>query len=223
MKIFFVTINYIFFFIAGFTFQANIYAQEADIQQRFEQAKKLIESNCGDCMGGTKKGLEEGIAELSAIMDLGYSDKVKAYKLLAYAYNEMSAVYATPDSDEQKRIRHEINKVYEQLVKLEPNDPKILYDYARYLDDKDAQLSTYRKIVQIEPDNIDARFAFGNLLLERGKVNEGFDQLRETLKRASERELKNYGRRTIELLEKHGRKKEAKNLKSDLERKGMSR
>ena len=68
-------------------------AQEVDPEEYFLRGKKLIEANCGDCMGGTQQGLNEGISELLKSIVYGYKNKVEAYKLLADAYNTVAPVY----------------------------------------------------------------------------------------------------------------------------------
>jgi tetratricopeptide (TPR) repeat protein len=194
-----------------------LYAQDAQIQ--FEKAKELIKQNCADCMGATRQGLENGISSLNESIRSGYKNKKEAYILLRDAYNTMRIVYATPSSEEQRNIRREIKIVNEKLVQIDPNDPKILYEYARYLDDSDAQLQVYEIILKIDPDDVDARFASGKIMIEKGNVNEGIAELRETLRRAKGQEYENYGKRTVEILKQYGHKDDANEIEKKLHQK----
>jgi len=196
----------IFMIIMGFLDRGD--AQETTPEDHFLRAKKLIEANCGDCMGGTKKGLEEGIAELRKAIQLGYKNK-EAYKLLAEAYNEIVIVYSVRGSAEQKSLIDEKKKIYRQLYELDPNDPEILYLYAELFEDDREKLAMYRKLLERDPKHSDARFVMGLLLIKKGQLKQGANEIKEAiLLEQNVLVLNNYISRLIESLNQHGCKLE---------------
>jgi tetratricopeptide (TPR) repeat protein len=188
--------------------------EEVNLQQEFGNAKKLIESNCGDCMGGTKEALEKGIAELIKVIESGYRNELEAYKLLAYAYNEMAAVYLARNPNEKKIVVEKYRKTYQKLIQLAPNDPEILYGYAISLplEDKTVRLKIFQEILRIDPNHKDANYMAGLILIEKGEYDEGIKDLKKALDQLEFDQDLGLAMRAIEILNKHGKKEEANEI-----------
>ena len=182
---------------------------EATPDQRFRQGKQLIEANCGDCMGSTAVGLEVGIAEVLKALEQGYSDRLTAYKLLAGAYGTLGHVFDPPDSDTRRASLDTQRKLAETLVELAPSDVEALQIYAGSLADPKQRLEQYQKILALKPDDPDARFGVGSILLAQGHTAEAVAEFRRAFEAASGGRAETYGQRLMEVLTDLGRRQEA--------------
>src|SRR2546423_27412 len=105
-------------------------------QKQFARGRQLVGSNCVDCMGGSRAGMEEGIREIEAALKAGYPNKKTAYKLLLNAYSEL-ATYTEKDPPAQKAYAEKRSEVLKKLVEISPRDAEILKTYADSLQDPD--------------------------------------------------------------------------------------
>lgn len=211
--------KYIIVILIIMTFSSIGNAQEENAEKHFQLGKKLIEVNCGDCMDATRKGLEDGIAELLKSIEMGYPDKIAVYKLIADAYNTLAFVYAVPDSKEQKEIRNKQIEIYKQILRLDPRNQGILYQYALTYEDTNDQLIALQEVLKINPDHADARFAIGILLVQKGQLEDGIKELKKAVDLADSVRLEVYGNRLVDILIQHGRKKEAEEVSKELQEK----
>jgi tetratricopeptide (TPR) repeat protein len=168
---------------------------EATPDQRFRQGKQLIEANCGDCIGSTAVGLEAGIAEVLKALEQRYPDRLTAYKLLARAYGTLGHVFDPPDSDTRRVSLDTQRKFAEKSVELAPSDIEALQIYADSLDDPKQQIEQYRRILALKPDDPDARFSVGSLLLAQGQTAEAVAEIRRAFEAASGDRAETYGQR----------------------------
>jgi len=141
------------------------FGEETSAEEYFLQGRQLVEGNIGD--GGTQKGLEEGIDALKKALETGYPNVIELYKLLGKAYLVMSHY--------DKSYLKKGQEIYEILLKIAPDDPDVLDDYAsRYLkDNKTRQIEFFRRIIKIDPKRADARYVLGLTLIETGSIDEG--------------------------------------------------
>src|ERR1700682_4098308 len=169
----------------------------------FAEGKKLIEDNCVDCMGGTQKGEEEGIRELETALQAHYAKPVDAYKLLADAYANMSSYVQKNQSDSQA-FQHKEYDVYRKLYELAPDDEQVLMEYGLSLTADKDQIAICRRILSLNPKNIDARFFLGELLVRQDKVKQGVEEMKQALALESDPEgTRNFVQRVIEALSQH--------------------
>ena len=190
--------------------------QEASAEDRFQRGRQFIEANCGDCMGSTRAGLEQGIGEVSKALELGYPDRLAAHRLLAGAYNTLALVFAQPDSKEQKAAFEERRQVYEKILALDPSDVETRYLYATSLRDKAQKMTQLRKVLELQPDHADARFAVGVLLVEDGRTDDGLIELRKAFDLSGGARAEAYGTRLMQILTALGRKQEAEDIAKKL-------
>jgi tetratricopeptide (TPR) repeat protein len=174
----------------------------------FVQGKALIENNCGECLGASQAGVEMGIAKIESALEHGYRDRASALWLLAGAYNSVGVVYAKDGSQEQKRAFASRDERFRQALAIAPNDARILFDYAKVARGAE-QLSILRKVVQLQPDNADAKFSLGILLVQDGQVDEGIPQIKRAVELANPNTAKEYADSTAPLLIERGRKSDA--------------
>src|SRR5205823_3074225 len=147
-----VLITELILFIFFLAIPTSLVAQD-NPEAHFKRGKELIEQNCGDCAGGSGKGLEEGINEVLKAIDLGYRDPKNAYKVLAGAYNTMAIVFSKPRSSEEKELFQRRKQMYEKLVSLDPTDVNALFEYAKALaptDDEETQLVALRNVLRLK-------------------------------------------------------------------------
>ena len=102
--------------------------------QRVEHGRRLVEANCADCAGATRRGLEEGIAELERALAEGHADDIAAYRLIVAALNVLRLVHAAPDSPEQEAIYARQRATYARLLARVPDDAEAHRAYALSLD-----------------------------------------------------------------------------------------
>src|SRR6476646_11470146 len=103
-------------------------------QKEFARGRQLIQSNCVDCMGGGRPGLEQGIRQVEAALKAGYPDKKAAYKLLLNAYSNL-ATYTEKDPTAHQAYAAKQSEALKKLVELSPKDPEVLKEYADSLQD----------------------------------------------------------------------------------------
>ena len=197
---------------------ASTIAAAESAQEHFEKGKQLIESNCADCMGSTKEALKQGVTEVSKALELGYGDKVAAYKLLADAYNTLAVVYSEPGSEEEKIYSTARQDAYLRLIDLDPQNVQFKYEYAINLSDNTKQLAALQDVLKLNPKYPDAHFAIGMLLTRTGQVDEGIVELKKAMQLADTDQAKLFGRRLIDILNGLGRDAEAKQVLEDLKK-----
>jgi len=169
--------------------------EETSAEEYFLQGQQLVEDNSHDHMGATKEGMEKGIDALKKALETGYPNVIEIYKTLGKAYAEMRHY----DESYLKKRR----EIYEILLKIAPDDPDVLDDYASlYLkDDKARQIEFYRRIIKIDPKRADARYVLGLTLIETGSIDEGIKSVVEGIEMESDfRALGNYVKRLISKL-----------------------
>lgn len=86
--------------VASSTTSVKGQVQAKTVQKQFVSGRQLVKSNCIDCTGGTRAGMEEGIRAVEEALQAGYPDQKAAYKLLLNAYDELAPT--------QRRIRQRI-------------------------------------------------------------------------------------------------------------------
>lgn len=197
---------------------ASTIAVAESAQQQFEKGKQLIESNCADCMGSTKEALKLGVAEVSKALDMGYGNKVAAYKLLADAYNTLAVVHSEPGSQEEKIYSAARQDAYLRLIDLDPQNAQFKYEYAINLSDNTKQLAALQDVLKLNPKYADAHFAIGMLLARTGQVDEGIVELKKAVQLADTDQSKKFGRRLIDILNGLGRDEEAKQVLEELKK-----
>lgn len=187
--------------------------QDQIAAQHFVRGKKLIEHNGADSMGSTQQGFEEGIAEVRKAIELGYSDRAAAYKLLANAYNTLALFYAKPDSEEQREALLLRRDALEKLLELRPDDPRIRAEYASVIEDKEMGLAAWRDVVAEEPNDAEARLTLGVHLVQRGQIDEGMSHLRKMVELADLYRGQFYVDSAQRALNEKGKKVEAEEIR----------
>jgi tetratricopeptide (TPR) repeat protein len=144
-------------------------------EEYFLQGQKLVEDNAGSNMGATKEGMEAGIDALRKALEADYPNIKAIYKLLGNAYLEMT--------DYDKSYRQKRQDLYEILLKIAPDDPDVMDEYASsYLeDDKARQIEFYRRIIKLDPKRAEARYVLGKILIDTGSVDEGVKSVVEAI------------------------------------------
>lgn len=205
--------------VIGLLVEGAARPQDQSAAQHFVRGRELIEANGVDSMGSTRKGFEEGLAEVRKAIELGYPDKAAAYKLLANAYNTLALFYAKPDSEEQKRAFLLQKQALEKLLELKPDDPRIRADYARAVKDQEMETAAWRDVVASEPNDAEARWFLGVLLVHNGQIDEGMTHLKKMVELANLYLGQIYVEGARSALIEKGRKAEAAEIARLMERK----
>jgi hypothetical protein len=132
----------------------------------------LIQSNCVDCMGGSRAGREEGVGEIEDALKAGYSNKRAAYKLLLDAYGELDT-YTEKDPPAHKAYAEQKSVVLKKLVDMSPQDPEVLQTYANSLQDPAEKAVVLSKIVALNPNFTDAWYELGLITAQKGRTAAG--------------------------------------------------
>jgi len=199
--------------MSGFT-AIIVYSQENEYY--FVRGKKLIESNCADCSGASKQGLNEGVALVNKAIDTGYKDTLSAYKLLADAYNTLTIVYSETGSSEHKRYSDARRFVYHRLLKLEPKNAQVWYEYAMTLTTTAEQIENLNIAIKIEPKYADAHYAVGMLLIDSGKLEEGIVEIESSLRYGDHNQVEQFANRLIDILYRLGRSEHAERIRIEI-------
>ena len=182
------------------------------------RGRTLIDDNCGDCHGGTRSGLEEGLAAVKKALDLGLADRVAAHKALADGYNTLALVYAVPDSEDQRLILGLQATSYQRLIELAPRDPQVRFDYALFLSDPTLSLEQLEEATRLAPSWAQARFLLAMALTETGAWDRALLEARTAIAGARRHDVEHYGQRLAEMFELEGRSAEAKSLRNEVRR-----
>lgn len=170
-------------------------------QKEFARGRHLIESNCVDCMGGGRAGMEQGIRQVEAALKAGYPAKKAAYKLLLNAYSNL-ATYTEKDPSAHQAYAAKQSEVLKKLVELSPKDPEVLKDYADSLQDLDEKAVVLAKIVALNPNLTDARYELGLITARKGKTAEGIQMVEDAIAHQGDPDsLRNYVQGMINLLD----------------------
>jgi hypothetical protein len=170
-------------------------------QKQFVRGRRLIESNCVDCMGGGRAGLEQGIRLVEEALNAGYPNKKAAYKLLLNAYAEL-ATYTEKDPAAHQAYAEKRSQVLKKLVEMSPRDPEVLKEYADSLQNPDEKAAVLAKVVELNPNQSDARYELGLITARKGKVVAGIQMVAEAIVHQGDPDaLRNYVQGLINLLD----------------------
>jgi hypothetical protein len=198
---------------------SNACAGAAEPDELLVRGRALIDANCGDCHGGTRSGLEEGLAAVKKALDFGLADQVAAHKALAEGYNTLALVYAVPDSEEQRLIGGWQEASYRRLIELAPRDPLVRFDYAQFLSDPALRLEHLEQATRLAPSWAVVRFLLAMTLAETGAWDRALPEARAAIAGAGRDDVERYGLHLVEVFELGGRFAEAESLRSEVRRK----
>jgi hypothetical protein len=170
-------------------------------QKQFARGRQLIQSNCVDCMGGGRAGLEQGIQQIEAALKAGYPNKRAAYKLLLSAYADL-ATYTEKDPSAHQAYAEKNAQVLKKMVELSPKDSEVLKLYADSVQDPEEKARVLAKIVEINPNLLDARYELGLITARKGKTAEGIQMVEDAIAHQGDPDsLRNYVQGLINLLD----------------------
>jgi hypothetical protein len=170
-------------------------------ERHYLNAKRLITNNCIDCMGSTKAGMEQGIQEMQAALDTGFTKKKAAYKLLADGYNAM-ITFSGNDEKERENFEQKESEALGEVYRLDPLDSEFAVRYADTVKDNQEKLSILKNVAERDPKQADAAFGAGFLLIDRGESGEGLKLVSQAIANQKDPEaVANYAQRTLGLLQ----------------------
>jgi hypothetical protein len=170
-------------------------------QKQFARGRQLIQANCVDCMGGNRAGMEEGVRQIEAALKAGYPNKRAAYKLLLSAYGDL-ATYTEKDPPAHQAYAEKNAQVLKKMVELSPKDSEVLKLYADSVQDPEEKARVLAKIVEINPNLLDARYELGLITTRKGKTAEGIRMVEDAIAhQANPDSLRNYVQGLINLLD----------------------
>jgi hypothetical protein len=170
-------------------------------QKQFARGRELIQSNCVDCMGGGRAGMEQGIREIDEALRAGYPNKRAAYKLLLNAYADLGT-YTEKDPPAHQAYAEKRTEVLKRLVDMSPKDPEVLKLYADSLQNPDEKAAVLSKIVELNPNLTDPKYELGLITAQKGKVAEGIRLVEDAIAHQGDPDvLRNYVQGQINLLD----------------------
>jgi hypothetical protein len=170
-------------------------------QKQFARGRQLIQSNCVDCMGGGRAGMEEGVRAIEEALASGYPNIRAAYKLLLSAYADL-ATYTEKDPLAHQAYAEKNTEILKKLVDLSPKDPEVLKLYADSLQNPDEKAAVLAKIVELNPNLTDAQYELGLITAQEGKVAAGIRMVEDAIAHQADADvLRNYVQGLINLLD----------------------
>jgi hypothetical protein len=170
-------------------------------QKEFVRGRHLIQSNCVDCMGGGRPGLEEGIQLVESALKSGYPDKKAVYKLLLNAYSNL-ATYTEKDPPAHQAYAEKQSETLKKLVELSPKDPEVLKEYADSLQNPDEKAAVLAKIIALNPNLTSAQYELGLITARKGKTADGIQMVEDAIAHQGDPDsLRNYVQGMINLLD----------------------
>ena len=118
---------------------------ELPAEELFAQGRRLLEANCGDCMGATVDSLHAGLAYVQRALATGYRDSAAAQQLLTEGYANAAYRYAESESARtawEQRLRD----AHALLARLRANDFEVQIDFARTRATPAERLAAYRQL-----------------------------------------------------------------------------
>ncbi|HSR52312.1 MAG TPA: hypothetical protein VLV83_15905 [Acidobacteriota bacterium] len=192
--------------------------QRDSFESHREEGRRLLEKNCADCMGSSRAGLEQAIAELEKAAELSEEQDPETLRLLAEAYNVLIHVYLDRSPPEKNEYKSKRALALKRLVELQPNDAQVLMDYARTLAKPQEKTEIWKRVLQLDPTHAGAHRAIGARLLQDGEVDQGLGHWRAAYEASTGQKKMAYGRDLIHELRRHGRDQEAIELEKEVER-----
>lgn len=142
---------------------------EPDPAALLEEGRRAIEANCRTCYPATREGLLGGIELVRDALEAGYPDRARAQLLLANAYRTMAYAYER-DPAVGTDWFSEYREAAAEAARLGPENSAALLIYVDSLAPED-QPPVLRRVLEIEPDNVDASFMLGMILIDAGDVD----------------------------------------------------
>jgi len=173
-------------------------------REDFERGRRLVDANCGDCMGATLQGLEDGVSALRRALDAGFADPASIYRLLAEAYATLAYLHSRHDPGAIRRFEALRRDVLARLAALTPDDPWPRYELAISEADRDAQLAALRRLLAERPRHAEAHAAVATILEERGQLAEAVREMEQAVACADADTIETYRRRLIALRRQAG-------------------
>jgi hypothetical protein len=137
--------------------------------------ERLIERNCAECYGANRAALIRGVELVKRALAGGLTPPNRAYRALGMGYNSLMAI-TEPGTERDGFIRMQ-REAFEKWVAIEPENAEALSWLAVSIDDVPRAMELYRRILNRDPGNGDARFQLGHLLFFDGRSSEGLEQM----------------------------------------------
>ena len=186
--------------------------------EHFEKGAKLIQLHVYEAEGGTRAGVSEGVRELEAALDGGCpSREADAFRMLgdaAWVYASQHAV----SRQERRNFEWLALSSYRKYVTLRPDDSHARFTLAMMLRGRES-LKEVEELVRRDPNFAMGRLTLGRELVKRGNIRAGASHLAASARLFDPAQAEDYGDEVVELLEKHGRKKEAAEARKSVEAK----
>ncbi len=208
--------------------------ENATSASSYEEAKSILDSNCSDCYGETKEGLEKGISAMESLINSGVTIPIAGRLVLAESYNSLAYRYYTDKDKEQKLLINKYVELYRTLgdevfniIDNNTFDNNDIIVYLKVLDryaahsDSDKRIVILEKTLNLKPDDSGVRFTYGNVLYEEGKSKEGLVQMERAFTKSQYGQAVNQGIILINLYNNLGKYDEAKRVFSILETKNL--
>lgn len=196
-------------------------------EELFHRGEELLTKNCGECRGATREGLEAGIEEIRRALAAGYGDRIAALRLLEDAYGQLGHVFAEPRSAAKRQALAEQRRLLAELVELDDVDVDILFDYALAAPDPEDRRAALERILELEPEHLEALFALGQLEVALGAPDSGLDRMREAFETSAEnragRDARYFGSRLVWALQRLGHDREAQEIIVRLKQMGVDK
>lgn len=190
--------------------------QSEAFQAHVQRGKRLLDENCGDCYQQTREGLEEAISELAAAARMSSENDIEVLTLLASAYNTYVLTYLKWNTPEYNRYWTERTRILERILQLNPDDVVALIEYSEAIDDKDQAVQLWKRVLDLDPDNVSAHRLLGAFLLQKGETEAGLQHWRECYAAAEGRLKIDYGEDLVRALRENGREQEAATLDQEI-------
>jgi tetratricopeptide (TPR) repeat protein len=160
---------------------ATAAAQPPASDDPFTRGKRLVDTNCGECAGATRRELERGIAELTKALAAGRGPTAETYRLLGRAYGTLAHVFAAPGSDDARLAREQQREALAKAAQFDPRNADAHYELALALDDPDRQIAALLDALTENPRHVRARFSLGTTFAARGETDEAIAHLTKAL------------------------------------------
>ncbi len=171
-------------------------AEEGVSDESYEKGIQLIKTNCYDCYGGTKKGLELGVSILEKWTQKKV-DNPKIYTTLAEGYRDLALTHYQHGSKEREMFLAKEREILKKAFKLDPENIDLHNKYISRMP-IDQQVGELEKIYE---GNADASRSLAMIYIYgRNEIEKGIGYLQLAYELAQGHTKIEYGRELLDLI-----------------------
>ncbi|NOT08419.1 MAG: hypothetical protein HOP28_09460 [Gemmatimonadales bacterium] len=164
----------------------------AELDRLAKNGARLIDANCGDCMGAMVDSLRIGIAQAESAFTNGYADTSAVHQTLEQGYRTMAYVHAPPDSAAQREWEGRLGTLLRSFAERYPDSVDAWIAYSDVLRPSSERVAPLRRALALHPNTFIVHYALSYAFFESGQRDSMLTYMRKALAVANDEERRKY-------------------------------